>query len=478
LGLKDPFGLAGGNGLLGTGASGVALIDADEPARPALTYADLAGLADRRAVDLCRQGLQSGQLVAVPERPAADLVLMQHALARAGAALLPVRPEIDSPGVRALLAETGAEWVWAGAAGGLIPVADAGDAPSSVTGPDAWDSPLALVVETSGSTGTPRAAMLAACTLRTSAGLSNRRLGLEPSDAWLCCLSLRHIGGLSIAYRCVLAGAAQVLRQGFEARAVVEDLARHAITHLSLVPPMLARLLDLDRPPPPSLRVVLVGGQHLSEPLARRAIERGWPIHVTYGMTETASQIATSGRLQAPPSRGCVGLPLAGQELDCPPCANGAAPLRIRGPLVMAGYASPTRVPGIGLADGWLATADLACLDPDGGLRILGRADEVLVTGGVNVHPARVESILLGAPGVRDLAVLGVSDPVWGQRLVAVYCGDISPADLDAWCRSRLRGPERPRGFRPVPEIPLLESGKRHRQRLLELAEGIWEPDR
>ena len=136
----------------------------------------------------------------------------------------------------------------------------------------------------------------------------------------------------------------------------------------------------------------------------------------------------------------------------------------------MAGYANPSRAPGLGLVDGWLSTSDLACLDPDGGLRILGRADEVLVTGGVNVHPARVESVLLGAPGVRDLAVVGLSDSIWGQRLVAVYCGDVSPEELDAWCRSRLRGPERPRGFLSVPEIPLLESGKRDRRRLLDLA--------
>jgi O-succinylbenzoic acid--CoA ligase len=144
----------------------------------------------------------------------------------------------------------------------------------------------------------------------------------------------------------------------------------------------------------------------------------------------------------------------------------------------MAGYANPSRTPGLGLVDGWLATSDLACLDPDGALRILGRADEVLVTGGVNVHPARVESVLLEAPGVRDLAVVGVSDPIWGQRLVAVYCGDISPTDLDAWCRSRLPGTERPRGFLPVPEIPLLESGKRDRRRLLEIARRIGEQHR
>ncbi len=473
------------DGCLGGGAEAIAMVDAGEPACPAWTYRDLAGLADWRAAELHRQGVEPGQLVAVPERPGADLVLMQHALARAGAALLPVRADLEADSVRALLAQTGAEWIWRGAGEcigaegrrapgpGLIPVPGAAQGPARGAGGDDWDSPLALVVETSGSTGAPRAAMLTVGTIWTSAQLSNRCLGLQSSDAWLCCLPLRHIGGLSIAYRCALAGARMVLTHGFDARNVLDDLAHRSITHVSLVPPMLARLLELDpngTRPPPCLRVVLVGGQHLSEPLARRAIDLGWPIHATYGMTETASQIATSDRLSLAPTAGRIGLPLPGLELDCPRCGEPPAPLRVRGPLTMAGYATPARVPGLGLDDGWLVTSDLACADADGALHILGRADEVLVTGGVNVHPARVEAVLLGAPGVKDLAVVGVVDPVWGQRLVAVYCGDAAPADLDAWCRARLSGPERPRAFMRIPEMPLLESGKRDRRRLCELA--------
>ena len=143
----------------------------------------------------------------------------------------------------------------------------------------------------------------------------------------------------------------------------------------------------------------------------------------------------------------------------------------------MAGYANPARIPGLGLTDGWLVTSDLACRDPEGHLHILGRADEVLVSGGVNVHPARVESLLTGAPGVGDLAVVGVSDPVWGQRLTVVYCGEVAPKNLDAWCRCRLPGPERPRTFLRVPELPLLESGKRDRQRLRTLAAGLQPGD-
>jgi O-succinylbenzoic acid--CoA ligase len=103
-------------------------------------------------------------------------------------------------------------------------------------------------------------------------------------------------------------------------------------------------------------------------------------------------------------------------------------------------------------------------------LHILGRADEVLVTGGAKVHPARVESVLQGVPGVGDLAVLGVDDPVWGRRLVALYSGSCAPAELELRARERLAGAERPRAFIRLGELPLLPSGKLDRLRLLEIA--------
>lgn len=459
-----------------------ALIPAADPGG-AWDYETLYRQAQVRARRLLDQGLAPGNLVGVQERPGTDLVLMQHALARVGAALLPLRTPPGLPGravtvedgTAALLALTGAEWVWEGPAAGRLVPTGRGRAPDEADR-NAWSSPLALVVQTSGSGGAPRAVMLTAGNLLRSAALVNRRLGLGPGDTWLCCLPLRHIGGLAIPYRCAVAGAALLLREGFDARFLADDLERHGVTHVSLVPPLLARLLDLGRPPPPALRVLLVGGQSLSAPLARRALGLGWPLHVTYGMTETTSQIATSGRLGEPPAPGHVGRPLADLELDCPVCPEGPAPLRLRGPLVMAGYANPGRVPGAGLEGAWFTTSDLACREPDGELRVLGRADAVLVSGGVKVHPARVEAALGAAPGVRDLVVVGVEDPVWGDRLVALYCGEADSAELEAWCRARLPGPERPRTFISLAALPTLESGKCDRRRLSEIARNRLTP--
>jgi O-succinylbenzoic acid--CoA ligase len=128
--------------------------------------------------------------------------------------------------------------------------------------------------------------------------------------------------------------------------------------------------------------------------------------------------------------------------------------------MLMAGYANPERRPGVGLDRGWFATSDLACIDDDGGLRVLGRADDALVIGGVTVLPAVVEERLAALPGIDAVAVVGVPHPVWGRTLAACYAGARDHADLEHWCRANLPGGERPRIFLRCARLPLLASGK------------------
>lgn len=420
-------------------------------------YAELAERAQDRADWLCGQGLAPGEAILVTDDPGPELVVMQHALARAGAAMLPVSPSLDAERRAALMAAAGVEWRWIAAAGQLlstgIRTADGEGLPS----------PLALIIATSGSTGAPRAALITQENVLASCALINHRLGLEAGDHWLCCLPRDHVGGLSIGYRCALAGATLVLCDLFEADAVRTALDRHRITHLSLVPPMLARLLDLGAPPPRDLRVLLVGGQALHGSLAARAIADGWPLRLTYGMTETFSQIATSTQLRACPEPGVVGPPLPGVEVDCPGAGMAPAALRVRGPTLMAGYASQRRCAGLGLTAGWLTTADLGCWTRDGQLRIMGRADDALVIGGHQVFPLQVEGKLSQLEGVTAIVVIGLLEPVWGHSLAAAYVGTIDPERLERWCRENLPSPERPRRFRRFTQLPELPSGKHDR---------------
>ncbi len=351
---------------------------------------------------------------------------------------------------------TGGEWQWLPDSRRLAPTGFAATASHEPA------VSIALLIKTSGSSGLPKIAMLTRENLLASATLVNQRLGLVAGDLWLSCLRLSHVGGISIGYRCALAGATLLLHEGFDARAVMTDLRERPVTHLSLVPPMLARLLDLDPTPPPQLRVLLVGGQATSRSLIQRALNANWPLHLTYGMTETATQIATTDRLRGEaPESGLAGRLLPGIQIEARGCEELAptAP-RIRGPVVMAGYANPARRLGQGLEDGWFEAADLVCLAENGQLKVLGRADDIRVIGGNNVSLARVESILREADSVTEVAVVGLEDKVWGHRLIAVYSGETEASTLECWCRERLSGSERPREFLRVTRLPLLASGK------------------
>jgi O-succinylbenzoic acid--CoA ligase len=243
------------------------------------------------------------------------------------------------------------------------------------------------------------------------------------------------------------------------------------VTHLSLVPAMLDRLLRVsaEQLPPTALRVVLIGGGPLSRSLAQRAHAAGWPLCVSYGMSETASQFATDCSPQAGLAAGRVGLPLAGYRVEI----GDMGRIRVCGPAVMRGYANPDGIMGQGLDQGWFETGDLGRLDEQGRLMIIGRTDDLLVSGGKNIHPAEVEERLLLCPGVGAVGVTGRPDPVWGVTLVALFTGTVTAGELEQWVRLHLPGHLRPREFVPVEALPLNQMGKLSRPAL----QALLQPD-
>ena len=321
---------------------------------------------------------------------------------------------------------------------------------------------VALIIATSGSEGKPRAVLLGNAQLDAAAAASNERLPLHPGDLWLHCLPLYHIGGQSILWRCARAGATVLLHDGFAADRVAADLAAHPVTHISLVPAMLARLLDLGTKPPPSLRVALIGGAALSQTLYDRAVAAGWPLYPSYGMSETAAQFATFNPADGTWHEGLVGRTMPGHEIRI----GDDGRLQVRGPQVMRSY-----LDGSGIdADGWLTTGDLAKIDATGRLSILGRADDMLISGGRNVHPQEIESCLAACPGVFDVAVTGQPDPVWGDLIVALVVGSVAPADLLAHARRHLPSAALPRKIQPIDRLPRNATGKLERAALRRLA--------
>jgi O-succinylbenzoic acid--CoA ligase len=272
---------------------------------------------------------------------------------------------------------------------------------------------VAVVIATSGSTGEPKLVALSGTALRASAEATADRLG-GPAR-WLLALPAEHVAGVQVIVRAMLAGAPPVvqdLRGGFRSEdftAATERLgAGRRCT--SLVPTQLGRLLDAGGAALGALRgydAVLVGGAALEPGLHARAGSAGVRVVTTYGMSETAG--------------GCVydGVPLDGVRVDL----DTDGRILLGGPTLADGYLGRPQETAAAFADGWFRTGDLGRIR-DGRLEVLGRADDVIITGGEKVAPAAVERVLAAQPGVRAACVVGLPDPEWGQIVAAAVVAD------------------------------------------------------
>ena len=337
-----------------------------------------------------------------------------------------------------------------------------------------------VVLWTSGTSGKPRGVALSFESLLASADASGRRLTPAPSDQWLATLSLAHVGGLALMVRAFLLESGLVAYgrvQAEEISSLVDGPAalpigvNMPVTHLSLVPTQLLRLLDHrgDRPPPTTFRCLLLGGAHTPRALLDRALSAGWPVAVTYGMTEMASQVATAPPDAVRRKPGAVGRALEGVELR----VTQEGEILVRGPTQALGYVGD-EAPLVD-AQGWYHTGDLGEFDEDGDLWITGRLSDRIVSGGVNVDPTEVEEALRAHPAVMDVCVAGVPDEEWGEAVVAWVVpveGEFDLDEVEGWLRRRLAGPKRPRRWVVETELPLNANGKVDRALVRELMQG------
>ncbi|RYP81052.1 DUF3156 family protein [Nocardioides guangzhouensis] len=311
--------------------------------------------------------------------------------------------------------------------------------------------PEPLIVETSGSTGLPKRVLLSRRAMVASATGAHDRLGGPGS--WLLTLPASYVAGLQVVVRSLLAGHEPTEADDDLAAAVERMPAGRR--YLSLVPTQLHRLLADERQAPAiaTLDAVLLGGGPIDPALRARAEAAGVAVVATYGASETAG--------------GCVydGVPLDGVEL----ATDDDGRIRIRGPVLFDGYDGDPRLTAEALVDGWFVTADVGTVE-DGRLRVLGRVDDVVVSGGVNVPTPAVARRLRQHPAVEQAEVIGVPDDEWGHRVVAVVVGDLGLDEARDWVAAELPRTWAPRDLVAVDALPMLGTGKVDRLRLKELA--------
>jgi O-succinylbenzoic acid--CoA ligase len=304
----------------------------------------------------------------------------------------------------------------------------------------------AVVLATSGSSGEPKGVMLSTNALIASATATHDRLG-GPGQ-WLLPMKPYFVGGLQVLTRSVLAGYAPVLLgESFTASAAAMTGDRR---YTAMVPTQLARYLDTELEALRSFDAIIIGGAAMSAELKVRVRDAGVVAIPSYGMTETGS--------------GCVyaGEPLAGTSLRLE-----EERILIKGPTLFSGYRLQPELTAEVLRDGWFRTQDRGRL-VDGRLQVVGRVDDVVISGGVNVTLTAVQARLLEHPEVADAVVLGVPDAEWGSRVVAFVVGRPGREELRDFVAEVLPRTWAPREVLRLEALPMLASGKVDRQRLLE----------
>jgi long-chain acyl-CoA synthetase len=316
---------------------------------------------------------------------------------------------------------------------------------------------LAAISYTGGTTGAPKGVMLSHANLLANARHNLIATGHSSADRWLHVCPMFHVAGTSNLFACTWVGAKQIVLPRFAAREVIDTIARERITHTSLVPTMLAMLLDELEEPLPSLEHIQYAASPITPDVQRRLLERfDCDVVQFYGMTEAAPTITRlpggdhrrGGERLRSIGRPVVGVQAEVRDLDGDRvAAGGVGELWVRGPNVMLGYWNRPEATEAALADGWYRTGDAARADEDGYLYLVDRLKDMIITGAENVYSIEVEAALAEHAAVEEAAVFGVPHPRWGEAVHAVVTvtGDVTADELIAHCRGLIAGYKIPR---------------------------------
>lgn len=427
-----------------------------------LSYADLDRRVSAATGELRRLGLADGARVGLYLPKGIRRITLMLAALRAGTTSVPLNTRVPPDGLPPLLKRAGCaalvsddERVSRVAKESglrvLRPEEVEGEAGIETGGGEvelSLDAP-ATIVFTSGSTGSPKAALHTFANHYFSALGSNENIALSPGDVWLHSLPLYHVGGISIFFRCLLSGATIALPEP-DAR-LGRAIAETGASHVSLVATQLRHLLD-EEADLGSLKAILLGASAMPEALLDEAHTRGLPVHASYGLTEMTSQATTTRPGASREELRTSGEALRYREVKVAPDGE----VLVRGETLFAGYVEAGSPNGLDRpldGEGWFHTKDTGELDGAGRLRLIGRKDNLFISGGENVQPEEVEDELRRFEEIEDAVVVPVPDAEFGERPVAfVRAPGGVPDDLAERLRATLPKFKVPVAFYPWPE--------------------------
>ncbi|CAN5348651.1 long-chain fatty acid--CoA ligase [soil metagenome] len=438
-----------------------------------LSYGDLLAQTDSCAEALVAAGYRAGDRIATLTRNRAEHFVLFFACASVGVALVPLSWRLSDPELRAQL--TIADPAALVASADLLPRAatlhprtgDLTQPPAPVDStPD--DSSGLLIVFTSGTEGTPKAAVLTAAGCRASAESLASALPFGADDVVLGVLPQYHAAGWNTQPLLALAsGSTLLLHEHFDAGLALEAVERRGVSAMMGVPStwsMMARHPRFPTTEVGTLRHAVVGGAPAPAWLLRAWHDRGVDLRQGYGLTEAGPNVLCQTADDARRSPGAAGRPYALVQAALDPRGE----LLVRGPAVFGGYFRDPAATATALAGGWLHTGDLATMDDDGQYRIIDRLKDIYISGGENVAPAEVEAVLMEHPAVAEAAVIGVPDETWGEVGIAhvVLASPVGAEELLAHCREHLAAFKIPRAVEFVDELPHSGIDKVVRRRL------------
>ena len=397
------------------------------------TFADLDADTARIAAAFEASGVKPGDVVALVALNSAALVLALMALMRMGAVAAPVNHRFPASHIDGVIAR-------------LKPKMALDESKLEAFVADALSRTVATftaatemhrrvsIIHTSASSGKPKAAMHSFSNHWYSAKGSAENLPFGPGDCWLLSLPLYHVGGYSMLFKCLLGGGSLAVPS--PEASLADLLASFPVTHLSLVPTQLYRMLrasggaELLR----RLKALLLGGSAVSEPLLREAVREKIPLYLTYGSTEMSTQVTTSPE-PVTSAQGDSGVVLQYREVAI--SADGE--ILVKGECLFMGYLDDGEVRTARDADGWFHTGDMGVLSKDRRLTVLGRKDSMFISGGENIHPEEIEKALCSIDGIEETVVVPAPDAEYGMRPVAwIKAGNNAPGD-DAAIIANLR---------------------------------------